>query len=425
MIAKSKNRIYELAEKYGNVVGLDLTYFVKNGFWVLLRQAVASLCGLSLSVVFARIASKEILGQYQLALSIISVVSIFSIPGLNIAVMRSIARGNDGDYGKAVKLSFLWSLLGVPALFLVGAYYFSQNQTLSASLMLGSVFFPFLYSPNTWDYFFQGKGRFDLSTKYFSLLSIFNTLFIILAVSFFRNNLKVIFLSYLLSYSLFNSLYFLKSLKFVSNSTEDPEMTRYGVFLTKMKVLELVANNIDKILLATFLSPAALASYHIISLLPTKAKNIFKPFANILFPKMAQAKQPLSVILREKRKILFVMVGFLALLAILFYFLIVPVNRLFFGAKYADTYSLSRYYVVLVLVFIPLNLLGRYVQAVRNYRILILTNAVYPIIQILVDFALILKFGILGAVLAYNINTVIWLLIYMYGLFLNKGASKN
>jgi O-antigen/teichoic acid export membrane protein len=425
MIAKSKDRIYKVAEKYGNAVGLDLTYFVKNGFWVLLRQIIASLCGLSVSVAFARIASKEILGQYQLALSIISVVSIFSIPGLNVAVMRSIARGNDGDYKKAVKLSFLWSLLGVPALFLVGAYYFLQNQTLGVSLMLGAVFFPFLYSPNTWDYFFQGKGRFDLSTKYFSFLSVFNSLFIILAVFFFKNNLKVIFSSYLISYSLFNSLYFLKSLKFVSNSAEDPEMAKYGVFLTKMKVLELIANNIDKILLATFLSPAALASYHIISLLPVKAKNIFKPFGNILFPKMAQAKQPLAVILKEKRKILYVMAGFLVVLAVLFYFLVVPVNKLFFGAKYADAYALSRYYVVLVLIFIPLNLLGRYVQAVRNYRILVLTNAIYPVIQILIDFALILKFGILGAVLAYNINTAIWLLIYMYGLFLSRKTSRG
>lgn len=423
MIARSKNRIYALAEKYGSTAGLDLTYFVKNGFWVLLRQAVASLCGLSLSVVFARIASKEILGQYQLALSIISVVSVFSIPGLNIAVMRSIAKGNDGDYKKAVKFSFLGSLLGIPALFLVGAYYFPQNQALGVSLMMGAIFFPFLYSPNTWDYFFQGKGRFDLSTKYFSFLSVFNTLFIILALFFFRNNLKVIFLSYLLSYALFNSFYFLKSLKFVSNSAEDPEMAKYGVFLTKMKVLELVANNIDKILLATFLSPAALASYHIISLLPVKAKNIFKPFGNILFPKMAQAKQPLVVILKEKRKMLYVASVFLVVLAVLFYFLIVPVNKLFFGAKYADVYALSKYYVVLMLIFIPLNLLGRYVQAVRNYRILILTNAVYPVIQILVDFAMILKFGILGAVLAYNINTVIWLLIYLYGLFLSKKMS--
>lgn len=420
MLNKIQQKIYNLSVIYGKKLGLDLTYFVENGFWVFLRQIIAAMCGLSLSIVFARVVSKEILGQYQLALSIISVISIFSIPGLNTAVMRSTARGNDGDYKKAVRLSFLGSLLGVPILFLIGVYYLFQNQALGASLMLGAVFLPFLYAPNTWDYFFQGKSRFDLSTKYFSFLSVFNTLFIILVIFIFKNDLKLIFLSYLFSYALFNSLYFIKSLKFITNSNKDQEITKYGMFLTKMKILELIANNIDKILLATILSPSALAAYYIISLLPVKAKNIFKPFANILFPKMAETKHPLFAILEDKKRVLYILCGLLIFLTISFYFLIEPVNRLFFGEKYAKYFLLSRYYTILMLIFIPLNVLGRYVQAVRNYKILILTNAFYPIIQIIINFILIYKFGILGAVLAYNINTVIWFLIYIYCLFLNK-----
>jgi len=424
MIQKIKDKIFEISQRWGKKIRLDLPYFVRNGYWVFLRQLVGTICGSIVSITFARLASKEVFGQYQLFLSILSIVSIFSIPGLNTAVMQAVARGKDGEYKKAVKTSFLGSFLGIPVLMIVGLYYTFNGQTMIGhSLILGSIFFPFIYAPNTWDYFFQGKSRFDLSTKYFSWLTIYNTLSTVTIFLLFRNNLKTIVLGYVISYAFFNSFYFLKSLKFIKNSEYDSETRKYGFYITKLKILELVAGNIDKILLATILSPSSLAVYSVISLIPTKAKNLVKPFVNIFFPKMAGSDQTLSSVLRSKKKTLLIFSATLLFLAVAYFFAIEPMNKLFFGENYSEYYSLSRLYVVLVLIFLPLNILGRYVQAVRNYKVLFLTNAVYPIIQIIINFIFIFKWGILGAVLAYNLDTVIWLLIYIYGLFLSKKTA--
>lgn len=124
MLPILKNKIYNLSLIYGNKLGLDLPYFVKNGFWMTLRQIVDLLSGLAISIAFARLATKEVFGQYQFIIAAFSIAGILSLPGLNISILRSVSRRCDGDYKRAVRTSFRWSLLGVPLLLIFGAFYF-------------------------------------------------------------------------------------------------------------------------------------------------------------------------------------------------------------------------------------------------------------------------------------------------------------
>ena len=83
--------------------------------------------------------TREVFGEYQFVLSVLAIISILSIPGLNISLIRSVARGYEGDYKKVVKVSFKWSLLGVPVLLMVGSYYYlHQRQLLGIALMISS-----------------------------------------------------------------------------------------------------------------------------------------------------------------------------------------------------------------------------------------------------------------------------------------------
>ncbi len=139
-----KNKINLFFSSKSKRVGLDLLYFVNNGSWLFLKQLIGGICGLLLSVAFARMTTKEIFGQYQLILSIFSIVSLISIPGLNISVARSVARGNDGDYKNSVKKSFFWSLFGIPVLWITGVfYYLIESHIFGITLMLSGLFFPF------------------------------------------------------------------------------------------------------------------------------------------------------------------------------------------------------------------------------------------------------------------------------------------
>ena len=99
---------------FGKKLGLNLNYFIKNGSWALFRQFIDILTGLFLTTAFARLLTEEVYGQYRLIITLVEIFSFISIPGLNTAIIRSVARGYDGDYKKVVKVSFYWSLLALP-----------------------------------------------------------------------------------------------------------------------------------------------------------------------------------------------------------------------------------------------------------------------------------------------------------------------
>lgn len=414
---KIQDKIFLFSKNIGQSINLDLPYFVKNGFWVTMRQIVVILSGFAISIAFARLSSQEILGHYQFVLSILSLASILSVPGLNTSIIQSVARGYEGDYKETVRKSFLWSLLGVPTILIIGLYYYTQNNsTLGLSIMIASVFFPFIYAPNTWDSFLQGKKRFDISTFYTSVQSTLNALVTVAVVYWSQNNLLAIIIFYLLSYSFFNIFYYLQSLKYVSNQKKDPDTIRYGFFLTKTSLLTIIAENLDKIIIGAFISPAALAAYYIISVIPLKIKDSLKPFLGLLLPKFSVLEEDIFTIIKKRKRLFsFFLLG-LAIATAVYYFSIEKLNFLIFGPEYQEYYHYSHYYAVLVFLALPLNILSRYILAVKDNTSILLSNVAYPVLRITVIVFLTVKYSLIGAVVAYNLNLLLMLALYLLGI---------
>ncbi|KKW05359.1 MAG: Polysaccharide biosynthesis protein [Candidatus Moranbacteria bacterium GW2011_GWE1_49_15] len=414
---KNKVRIVDFLRRYGRKIGLDLTYFVKNGFWVAARQAIAAISALSVSVAFARLSSQEVFGQYQFVLSFLAVVSVISLPGLNTSIIRSVSKGFEGDYRRAVRTSFLWSLIGIPILLVIGGYFYvSQSHALGIAIMLSSVFFPFFYAPNTWDSFLQGKHRFDVSAKYAAVQSTISAIAVITVIFLGRTNLIAVIVAYLASYTFFNCYYYVKSLRYVSNERKDEDAISYGWFLTKMTFLGTIAENLDKIIIGIFISPSALAAYYVVSFLPLKAKDFMKPFFGLFLPKFSTMNGSIDGLVKQKKAMIIKASFLIAIMVIAYYFLIEWVNLLVFGSEYAAYYSYSKYYSVLLLLFVPLNILGKYVLAVKDKTTLLLSNVAYPIVRSILNVVFIYKLGILGAVVAYNVNTILNFSLYLVGM---------
>ena len=187
----------------------DYDSFIRNTSWTTINQVITILLGIVLSVIFARLTSKELFGEYNFLNSVIAIVSIVAIPGLNTSMLRSISRNMDGVYIKAVKLSFMWSLLGIPILFLIGCYYyFFNSQVIGLGLFIAAVFFPLIYAPNNWIALLQGKRRFDIFAKYSIIQSIIRTSTILIAIFSGPMNLIIIFLAFLTTSASTNIFFF-------------------------------------------------------------------------------------------------------------------------------------------------------------------------------------------------------------------------
>ena len=144
-----------MLKKYSARVGLNLEYFINNGFWIIIRYATLGVCGLIISSGFTRFFSQETYGQYQYVMSIVALLSIFSLPGFNILALRSVAKGNDGIIKSIVGLSFISSLVALVALVGFGvAKTLSGDSSVGYSLITAGLLFPLFFAPNTWYAYF-------------------------------------------------------------------------------------------------------------------------------------------------------------------------------------------------------------------------------------------------------------------------------
>lgn len=407
----------EFFEKQGAKWGFDFWYFARNGFWTLLRQIAGLGSGFLLTVAFARLASQETFGQYQFVLSVLAIISVFSLPGLNQSIVQSAARGKDGDFPTVVRTSFYWSLLGVPALLILGLYYYwNRDFSLGLALMSASVFFPLLYAPNTWDSFLQGKSLFKTAAKFGSWQAALNLIFVAGSVFWSRGKLLPAVLAYCFSQAALNGWFFWRSLKYSENSEKDPETVKYGWFLTGVNVFSLIADNIDRIIVGVFLGPKALAVYFLgISVV----KNVFdfsKTFVSVLAPKIAVK----NTVIFKKYLILFLTL--LPVSAAIF-FLLPVVVPLIFSEKYASSVGLAQIAIIfLPVVFVNLLYLSHFIYFVKNKKLIAWHTISLSLLKLIFIVPLMIFWGTKGLAFMFGFQTIASLGIL---LFLDKIFSEK
>jgi O-antigen/teichoic acid export membrane protein len=368
---------------------------MKSGLWMGIRQFFILIIGMIFVVTFARIASRELYGQYQLVLSIIATFSVVSISGLNTSILQSIARGFEGDYRKAVLISFKWSLLlGTPIFILIGIYHIYQNQLgLGYSFLIVSLFFPFLYSTNTWESFVQGKERFDLLAKYSIIRTILNTSLLILILIIFKENLILLVLAYVSSISISNYFFYKKTNKFSENQKKDPNSIKYGWFLTKINGLNLFFSKIDYLLVGYFLGIESLAVYSIGMTFGVKIKDLFKVIFSVLSPQIARKG------FDKKINYLVIFLAF-SMIAGILYFILPTVINVLFSSKYEDSIYISQIYILFLPIFITGLLAENHLSFFsKNKKVIFFTSLLSPIIKFALMLILLINFGIIGLIL--------------------------
>ena len=342
---------------------------------------------------------------------------MFSIPGLNTAVLQSVARGYDGSYKKAVKIRFLWSLLGIPALLGAGAYcYYYNTQIIGICLMISSIFFPLLNAPNTWDSFLAGKKRFDIRAKYGSLQAIINAAAMIIVLFIDPNHLVLLFTTSLVSNTFLTCLMFWKSLKYIENNAEDDECVGYGYFMTTTNIVGTLANNVDRILIGCLMGAPELAVYAIAIAIPTSVKQFLKMGQTPLTPKLCQDEVKMSVVIEKMKRFILPFVFMVSGISLLYWLFIGDVIILLFGEKYIDSIIYSQVLILMIIISVPNVFLGSFAIAKKNKVAIIGGYHIFPFLKLIIMCSFIYLWGIMGAVWGLNISIAVQMLLIGRGM---------
>ncbi len=393
---------------------INIKYLIVNSFWGISAQVVFLVVGILLTIAFSRLSTKETFGNYQLILSILSIISVISMPGMNVSIIKYTSQKEDGVYVKGSRLRFLYSLIGIPLLLIVGIYfYYYDSRAIGIGLMAVSVFFPFFHGLNSWESFQVGKKRFKYIFIYKSTYSVINLAFLVSVIYLSKENLILIILSYILINSIFNILYTFLTKKLIRNIKETSGWRKEGYKLTARTIISILYNNVDKIIIGLLLGPEKLAIYAIAVIIYSKLLFFIKEILNVIRPKLFEKTKDENYIL-DKKTMLFAGI-LISLLTGVMVIIIPRMYLLFFSEKYADSIRYAQLYMIIIPFSFINNIIQIFLIGKNKINIIIRNQVIAICLNLLLYFVLIPIMGIYGAIISSFVYFLALLLLnYIY-----------
>jgi O-antigen/teichoic acid export membrane protein len=162
-----RKRLSSALQSGERFAGTDIRYLAESGFWMNVGSVAISLFSLGLYIVFANFLSRETYGIYQYFLSASAIIGTLTLTGMNLAVTRAVAQGQDGSLIRAVRFQLTAGALP----FIVGLagciyYVFAGNLMFAGAFFLIGTLMPLGNAFNTYTAYLTGKKSFARLTGY-------------------------------------------------------------------------------------------------------------------------------------------------------------------------------------------------------------------------------------------------------------------
>ncbi len=403
-----KIKIYRLLRWSERYTKTNMVYLVSSGFWLTLGQIISSMSSTLLAIAFANLIPREVYGTYQYALSIMGLLTIFTLTGMNTAVTQAVARGFNKTLETSFWVQMKWNSIMFFASTSMAIYYFiNGNKTLTIALLIIGVLSPLANSSSIYSAFLNGKKDFKNLTKYGIATNILSSFIILIAVLLTQDPLWIISAN-IVTTTAINLFFYINTIKKIHqlypDSKTDLEIIGYGRHLSLINIISTIASQTDAILLFYFLGPTKLAIYAFATAPIEQIKGIIKSIIPLSIPKFATQKMgEVQKTIWAKIQILFLTLACITVA----YILAAPYIFKFLFPKYIEATQLSQIYslVLPIFFFVPIYSV---LQAHKKVEELRTINNITSISQILFLYIGIYYYGLIGAIIAQILYRVVF-----------------
>lgn len=401
-----KNKINNSLDRAEKIIGTDIRYMIKGGFWLTSSKMITVIASLITSVVFANLLPETSYGLYRYVLSFVSIFTIATISGIDTALIREIGRGFNGNFYNALKTKIKWGFFGALVSIGFGIYYFiNGNNVLSLSFLIVGVFIPFMDSFYIYMSYLNGLKRYDLYNKYHLITKIIVVLSLLITIYLTKNIIIIIFVYFFIhtvARGFFALLIIIKN-KFKDDIVNN-RMISYGKHLTLMKILGIISTSIDKILVFHFLGAVALAGYYV-ALVPFKQlQSIFGSLNTLALPKFSK-NEDISILRKTLPKK--VIKSYIIIIpTIIIYFLLADYAFALIYPKYLDFINISKIFMLLM-IFFPISLFSTALTAMEKTKELYTLSTISAVVRIILLLILVPTFGMIGAISSIIITNIV------------------
>ncbi|MEI7512163.1 MAG: oligosaccharide flippase family protein [Candidatus Uhrbacteria bacterium] len=387
------SKILRHLEKYTRT---DNIYLAKNTSLVILVQAVNVFNGVVIYILIAHFLSKETYGQYKYFLSLFSLFSLTTFSGIELAVARDVANGNDGGISVGFRRKLIGGILGsIISIIGAGYYAFQGRNDLTIALILLSIFAPWIYASNVYSSLFTGKKLFAEYTKINIASSIFSSLGMAAAFIFIKDPV-LLFAAFLGTSSVLLVSYYIAKRK-CENNKVGKDMLSFGTHMSIIDILGTIANSIDSILVFHFLGAPALAIYSFATIPVEQLKGFMKSVQSIALPKFAVNQ------ISETRKTIGPKIFLFAAGVtgtIIVYIILIPFFFKLFFPAYSSSVPYSQIYSLSLIFGMPGSLISTIFQAKGLKKETAQFNTINYTIQIVLLLLGAWLYGLWGVIIA-------------------------
>jgi len=404
-MSRLKDNVHKILNRGTEFLGLDLKYFVSGGFWKTIGTATTNILAAFLMIAFANFLPKETYGLYRYILSLIGILTMFSLTGMNVSVTQAVAAGNEGALKASVKYQLKWNLLMIFASWTLAAYYLlQQNTDISIALFILGFITPFTYTFNTYGAYLEGKKDFKRKSIFLIWSSIIYVAGMLPAIYFGKKMLWLI-AAYAITSFLSNLIFYIKTLKIYNPpKNKSPEAITYGRHLTYLNFINPILGQADNIILAHFWGVGQLAVYSLARVMPDKIGPFIKQIIGVGLPKLAQKTVEDIEKVFYKRLLQTALLGAIVAAG---YILLAPVVFKYLMPKYLDSVFYSQLLATTFIFAASIGYIGTAMTAQKMMRPIVLGSISSSIIKIILYIVLGIWGGIFGLVLAQVIYYII------------------
>jgi O-antigen/teichoic acid export membrane protein len=230
------------------------------------------------------------LGHYQFAAVALGALAFFALPGLDNALMQSIARGSGQIYRRAIGFSLTFSLLGSVALVLVALALRPREPEAFGPLLAAAALFAPYTALAQWKSVLLGQSRFVPLAITEGVVALLTHGGLIAAVLLDARALWVFVVLFLGPTAVVNAIATLVCLrsKALADGEQSKVLFRYGLQASAVTAVSMIAEQIERLIIFLLIGPAPLAIYLAGDRLSELVRGVFQDAAAVLAARFAR-----------------------------------------------------------------------------------------------------------------------------------------
>ncbi len=409
-----------------------LSEIIKGGSFTFISQILASVFGLFSSILIARYYGAEIIGVVSILGAIISMVSLVGLAGLNVALLKLIPKNMDNGYfiyKQVITLSFILSILVGLLLFFISpylsTYFFTQDSNQIFLTVLSILLYPFVFLSigNA-----TLRGFSDIKAfAFFSFVpSLLRFLLLIVITLFVDDKYIPVYLMFIIPLITDIFLFIYINRKYAIDKIKKIMPNKKLLFLSLPMMLTegmyLVIANSDTLMLAYYTNEKETGIYSISIGLVLMTTIIISAIQSFSAPKFSELYhtnkiKELKILAVQTSKLTFFTLMPIAIILIVFGEWLL---KTVYGVEFVLGYHPMVIVVVAYIIKSSSGLVGIFLNMTGHEKVYSYIAFFSALLNILLNYILIPKYGLNGAAFATAISIVIWSLlsvIYIYKKF--------